>query len=270
MTVGHEVSPAEGPLATAVTQPANAVLKAFEVLELFRDSSYVTPSECTSRLGMPRTTAHRMLVTLRHAGMLEVTPDGRYSMAMSMFELGSWTPLVRRLNDVATGHLQLLRDRTGMIVHLAVRDGMSIVYLQNAHRGVVRLPSGVGSRGPMHATGLGKALLAAMPEAEAQAVVGQTVKSFTPRTHRSWESLADSLETTRATGFAYDIEERRMGVCCLATAVRNGQGEAIAAISIAAPADRFRDRMRDFRAPLATTATAVARDLVRRRLNVAS
>ena len=257
-------------MTAAVTQPAYAVLKAFEILALFRDAIYLTPSDCALRLGMPRTTAHRMLVTLRHAEMLDVTSDGRYSMSMSMFELGSWTPLARKLNEVATSHLLLLRDMTGLVVHLAVRDRSSVVYLQKAHRGRASIPTNVGARGALHATGVGKALLAAMPDADARALFEQTQQSFTQHTHRTWESLAADLDTIRSTGYSFDLEERALGVCCLATSVRDGEGKALAAISIAAPADRYRDTLKDFRVPLSRTAVEIARDLTRRRFNVAS
>lgn len=253
-----------------MTQPSNAVLKAFEILELFRDQPYLTPSECAAQLNMPRTTAHRMLVTLRHAGMLEATPDGRYSMAMQMFELGSWAPQVKRLNDVATRHLLLLREMTGLVVHLAVRDRNSLLYLMKAHRTVDGLPTGIGRRGPLHATGLGKALLAAMPEEEARAIFEQTGRPFTPYTHRTWESLSASLAEIRRTGFSYDIEERKLGVCCLATAIRDAEGTAIAALSVVGPTHPYKDKLADFRAPLARAASAIARDFVRRPADVAS
>lgn len=253
-----------------MTQPSNAVLKAFEILELFRDHPHLTPSECATRLNMPRTTAHRMLVTLKIAGMLEATADGRYSMAMQMFELGSWAPQVKRLNDVATRHLLLLREMTGLVVHLAVRDRNSILYLMKAHRTLDGLPTGIGRRGPLHATGLGKALLAAMPEEEARTIFEQTRRSFTPYTHQSWDTLSECLAETRRTGFSFDLEERKLGVCCLATTIKDGEGTPIAALSVVGPAKTYRDKLADFRAPLARAASAIARDFVRRPTDLAS
>ena len=120
-------------------------------------------------------------------------------------------------------------------------DGGEVVFVSQIETNhPIRAMFGEGARSPMHASGIGKALLAAMPRAEAERRLQKVgLAEFTAKTLSSPRALFADLETTRARGWALDDEERNLGMRCVASAIFNAHGEAVAGISISGPAARL-------------------------------
>ncbi|MFW6205464.1 MAG: IclR family transcriptional regulator, partial [Actinomycetota bacterium] len=137
------------------------------VLEVFGpDDLSLTLSEISRRSGLTLSTTHRLVGELRDWGALDRGLDGRYSIGLRILELGSLTPRGLRLREVALPYLGDLQHATNANVHLAVRDGHDVIYVESLHaRDCVRVLSRLGGRWPLHATGTGQVLLAfASPE----------------------------------------------------------------------------------------------------------
>jgi IclR family acetate operon transcriptional repressor len=208
---------------------------------LARDD-HATLTELALRTGTPASTAHRLLVTLQQARYVahdEAT--GLWSIGVEAFRTGS--AFIRRTNvvDAAREVMRALVSQTGETANLGVPDGGEVVFVSQVETShPIRAMFGEGARSPMHASGIGKALLAAMPRAEAERRLQRIgLAEFTPKTLSSPRALFADLETTRARGWALDDEERNLGMRCVAAAIYNAHGEAVAGISISGPAARL-------------------------------
>lgn len=218
-------------MATAASM---TVAKAFRILELFREHPVLTSSLCQSELGIPRPTAHRLLMSLRNAGAVEMTEDGHYRLSLSLFELGSLASQRRRLGDSSGAALERLADHTGLRVHLGVRRETHVLYLEAAHgRHAQSVRTRVGERGPLHATALGKVLLAHAPEDVVQRLTAGELHPYTQYTVVDEDTLRADLEIIRACGCAFVSEEYVLGMCSLSAPIRGSDGRVRAAISIA-------------------------------------
>lgn len=242
--------------------PASVLGKVMTVLHAFTaDDQGLGFAELQRRTALPKATLHRIASDMVAAGLLE-RRDGDYHLGGHLFELGMLASLERTLIEVATPYLEDLYERTHENVHLAVREGSEIVYVAKVtgHRGA-RAPTRVGGRMPVHATGLGKALLAHAPEEDRIAVLSGPLERRTPRTITAPGRLRQQLDGIIEAGVAYEFEEAAMGVVCVAAPVLDADDRAVAAISIAGASTRFRpeDHAHSVRAAAAAVAATLAR-----------
>src|SRR5918992_1232083 len=198
------------------TPPSTTVLKAFDLLELFAERPLLGAGEAARLLGAPRASTHRLLVTLKAAGVLESNDRGQYRLGLRLFELGSFAPLRRRLHDESDLLLKRLAADVRLPAHLAVRDGMDLLYLEKVHNHEIDIPTRVGQREPLRCT--------------AHTVVE-------PR------RLLGELDRIRDSGTASDREEFCLGVATVGARVRNHTGKVVAAISVAGPVLRHDPRL---------------------------
>lgn len=182
--------------------------------------------------GLPKSSTHRLAEELCRYAALERT-DGGYRLGMRLFELGSGVPTQRVLRDAALPLMADLREATRCTVHLAVLDGVDVVYVQilTAPDGI-RLPSRLGGRLPAHATGVGKAMMAFADPAVTDARIQAGLPRLTPRTIASPGALRRELEKIRTNGIAFDREESALGVLCIAVPILDPDGRAVAALSV--------------------------------------
>jgi DNA-binding IclR family transcriptional regulator len=240
------------------TAASTTIAKAFRVLELFRQHSFLTVSQCESALGIPRATAHRLLVSLREAGALEQSPGGHYTLSVSLFELGVLAPERRRLGDRCGSEVEALADRTGYRAHLGVRRGLGVLYLETAHGAHAQaqgVRTRVGHRGPFHATAMGKVLLAFGPESLLDEVSAEGLRPYTSRTVTSREELERDLAQVRRDAWAYAPEQYVAGISAIAVPLRDSEERVHAAISVAGDSRSIaRDRTRLIEAARQTAA----------------
>jgi DNA-binding IclR family transcriptional regulator len=223
-----------------------SVLTALDLLDCFEDDDEIGVSDLARRLGVAKSTAHRLLTTLVSRGYAERNPEsGRYRLGLRLYELGSLAIGRHHLSQVALPLLQDLRERTYSTVHLAVADGDSVVHIQRLESlRCVKLFSGVARRVPVHSTSCGKAIAAFDPVCAA-ARIDAGFPSFTPSTIRSAEDFEAELSLTRKRGFALNHDETRTGLTSIGAPVRDGAGRALAAVSVVVPtsdADRHVDQ----------------------------
>lgn len=211
--------------------------------------------EIAAELGLAVPTVHRLLKTLAARGYIDQSSSRRYTLGSALIPLGlQATP---RLALEARPMLQELELEIGETVNLAVLDGDMIVYVaQVPSRHRMRMFTEVGRHALPHATGVGKAMLATLPDDRVRAIVRRTgMPELTAATLTTEDALLADLRETRRRGFAVDDGEQEVGVRCIAVAV---PGTSPAAVSISGPAARVTEAV----IPVAVTAlTRAAREL---------
>nr|MDT0657339.1 IclR family transcriptional regulator [Micromonospora sp. DSM 115978] len=214
----------------SVTSRVLAILAAFDV----RHPS-LSLSDIARRAGLPLATAHRLVGELVAWGALTRGTDGGYTIGVRLWEVGLLSPLHSRLREVAAPFLHDLAASTRENAHLAVRDGGEALYVEKftGHRAVPIL-SRVGGRLPLHATGVGKALLAYSEPAFVAAYLRENLMRCTPYTIVEPGRLARELDRVRLRGWAGTREEMTLGSCSVAVPVLTADRVAVAAIGIVA------------------------------------
>lgn len=223
----------------SVTQRLLAVLSAFD--DRHRALSL---TDLARRADLAVPTVHRLVGELVGGGALERRDDGRYVVGRLLWQAGLLAPVQGRLTEVAEPFVSDVYAATLATVHLAVRDGDQVLYLHRlAGRASVPIVSTVGSRLPMHCTGVGKVLLAHAPQ-EVRDSVLSSLRRVTPRTITSRRVLEEQLERIRREGVATTAEEMSLGACSLAVPVVQASDDAVAAaLGVVVPTLK-RDRQR--------------------------
>ena len=242
---------------TRTDERLSSVANAIRLLKVFSDDeSEIGISALAERLGLAKSTVHRLATTLVETGMLEQNREsGKYRLGLMVFELGS---LVRRKMDVsreAKPWLMSLRESTGETVVLSIlgQGGVVCVNFLESQK-AIRITSGIGLRRPLHCTAEGKALLAFQPMATIERVIAHGLERRTPRTLAEPAALLDELAAIRAQGFATDDEEYEAGMRCVAAPIRDDSGTATAAVGIAGPAQRLGKKRLQTHAPAVVAA----------------
>jgi DNA-binding IclR family transcriptional regulator len=240
----------------------SSVATAIRLLKCFSDDEYeLGVGALAVRLGVAKSTAHRLATTLVQGGLLEQVPaTAKYRPAVLLFELGS---LVRRKMDVyreAKDFLRDLRERTGETINLAVLTEGNVVYLNSLEsRRAIKVVSILGMRLPAHCSAEGKVLMAFGPRAVAERILRGEMVRRTAHTITDPAALRAELELVRRQGYAVDNEESEVGARAVAAPVLGGEGVAVAAIGIAAPAQRLaRKTLVSYLPQLQSAAAAVA------------
>jgi DNA-binding IclR family transcriptional regulator len=203
-----------------------------------------TLTELAARAGIPVPTAHRLVGELVAGGALQRLDDGRYVIGRLVWEAGLLAPMQGRLRQVAEPFLHDVYAATMATVHLAVRDGDEVLYLHRMRgRASVPILSTVGSRLPMHATGVGKVLLAHAPSDVHDRVFAKLTR-ITPYTITRPEVLEAQLDRIRRDGVAMTSEEMSPGACSLAVPVVRASDDEVAAAIGVVVATLKRDRQR--------------------------
>ncbi len=239
--------------------------RALDILEtLAGDDEPVRLVDLASRLGLHKSTVHRLVATLARRRYVERDRNtGHYRLGLKVFELGSWFFNRMELRQEARPHMQELVDQTLETAHLGVLDEGQVIYIEKVESPQrVRMYSELGKRAPAHCTGMGKVLLAHLPEEELDGLISlRGLKRFTSNTITDPEQLKDHLARVRAQGFAIDDTEHEEAIRCVAAPVRNYRNEVVAALSISGPASRLsRERL----AQLADLVRAAALRISRR------
>jgi len=213
-----------------------ALLDAFDGPEL-------TLAEIADRSRLPLTTAHRLLAALQNWGGVQRGPGGRYRIGVHLWEVSARASTATTLREIALPALQDLYQATGTNVQLAVLDGHSALVIERL-TGTCAVPTRteVGGRLPLHATAVGKVLLAhAGPDLRRELLAGG-LRRYTPRTVVMPGRLAASLAVVRDTGLGVCREEMTRGAASAATGVTDADGAVRAAVGVVAHAHRDLDR----------------------------
>ena len=219
-----------------------ALDRALDMLDLLAAHSGLTLSEVAEKMGQSPSTVHRVLHTLAARGVAESDPATQaWHIGPATFRLGS--AFMRRSGIVERARpvLRALMEHTGETANLGILNGDAVLFVSQAEtHETIRAFFPPGTRSPLHASGIGKALLAfGRPEILQDLLQNAPLKRFTDKTLTTPEALAEDMSRIRHRGFAFDDEERTRGMRCIAAPVLDFSGEAIAGISISGPTHRI-------------------------------
>ncbi|MFE5908179.1 IclR family transcriptional regulator C-terminal domain-containing protein [Streptomyces wedmorensis] len=221
-------------------------------------------SELARLTGLPRATARRSLITLRHLGYVREEPGG-FVVLPRVLELGYARLSGLSLPEIATPHLVALVLRVHESASVAVLDGDDIRYVARvAGTRIMHIDITVGTRLPAYATSMGRVLLGDLAEADRAERLGRiTPEALTPHTVTTHEGLDEVVAATAARGYGWVEQELEEGLRSLAVAVTDGSGRAVAAVNVALHAGRAtpEESLAALLPPLRETAALISADL---------
>lgn len=239
-----------------------AANRVVDILELLATRPEGLPlRDVSAQLEAPKSSLLPLLRALTARGYLAQGRAREYRLGPSALDLGATVSTPRDLVETARPLLVALMRRTGESVFLGTMssDRTAIVYADRVESGhIIQYAGGVGDRRPLHATSIGKAILAFLPAGERDEIVESlSLSRHTERTVTSLPALRASLEEVARTGVCVTIEELVVGASGLAAPVFDRHGRVAGACAIGGPTDRVRPRLR----ALATEVKATARAL---------
>jgi DNA-binding IclR family transcriptional regulator len=217
--------------------------RAISVLQTLSDGKPRTLIELSEAVELNNSTTFRLLSALASHNYVERDEaTGKYTLGLACLELARSYQMNNQIRRAALPEMEALRDETGETIHLAILDQMEVVYLEKLHgfHAIGLMSSHVGARLLAYCTGLGKLLMAYVDPKRVQTHYEKAgFVRFTGSTIIDMDTLLHELETIRQQGYAFDHGEHEADVRCVAAPVFDAHGKAVAAISIAGPANRM-------------------------------
>lgn len=252
------------------TQTLTSVATAARMLREFgKGDTQLGVSELARRVGVGKSTAHRVVWTLVSEGLLEKVEDtGLFRLTSTMRNLGVSAETALSLHQASTLALDQLRAVTDHTLHVAILDGTDVLYVERREspRGI-RVFSRVGGRNAAHVTSTGKVLLAHLePEQQSRVLASMRLTRKTPYTITSRSRLTEELAKIRRQGYGENIFESEPSMVSLAAPIRGRSGQVVAALSVAGHTEPDQPQMlRPLIRPLIEAAERISHNLGWRR-----
>jgi IclR family acetate operon transcriptional repressor len=213
-------------------------------MEILAASNGLTLTDVAHKAQMAPSTTHRLLTTLQTRRFVDLDPEtGRWVVGLTAFQVGN--AFIRNRNFITMGRsvMRALMETSGETVNLGIEDDGEVVFIsQFESQAPMRAVFRPGRRGPIHASGIGKALMATWPDARVrQTLEEKGQEHFTGNTITDLDVLFSDLEKIRARGWSIDDQEQTIGMRCVASPIYNEYGEAVAGLSISGPSIRLPD-----------------------------
>ena len=238
------------------------IQKASEVLALYdREHTEWGVREVAAKLKMAKSSTHDLMGSLAKLGFLNKTEENRYRLGWRLVTLSETLLATTELRKEARPVMEDLAARYQETIHLAVLDDTQAVYVDKLEgKQAVRVElTSLGARLYAHCSALGKVLLAYSSEEDVRRIIETAgLPGFTPNTITDEEELAQALVKIRKQGYAYDLEEILLDLCCVGAPIYNHTGQVIAAMSMSIPAYRFRRSQAEYRDAVVRAARAIS------------
>ncbi|MEM7068693.1 MAG: IclR family transcriptional regulator [Pseudomonadota bacterium] len=230
-----------------------SMTRAIDVLQMVTDAPEPpTIGQLLPESGLTRPTLHRILASLVQLNLLEQAHDKTYRPGLRLVSLARKALAENDLRKIARSFLEGLRDVTGETVHLAVPVQEGLVYIDKieSHE-MVRMESTIGTIVPIHSTGVGKAYLSTVNEAEAAQLLRDAPRpALTDYTSTDTKEILEKVAKAKRDGFVFDHQENELGISCFGAAIRDETGKGVAAVSISVPQFRLRHDHEFYSRPL--------------------
>ncbi|GKQ41349.1 IclR family transcriptional regulator [Streptomyces sp. A012304] len=222
-----------------------SVTRSLRVLEAVAQHQPVTVGELTKIFGLPKSTVQRTLVTLAEAGWLRANRKDT-----TRWEIGARVLAVRpaalqgsSLFAAAREPMVRLRNAVNETIHLSVPDALQCMVVVDRVDcdQAVRTFHTIGDTSPLHATAVGRAILAHLPQQDVDDLIAAGLERFSDTTPADPDELRTELDRIRADGYAVNRNQYRPGVCALAAAVLDEDGTPLAAVAVSMPEARYDD-----------------------------
>jgi len=212
-----------------------ALEKAIAIIEtLFKHDEAIGVSELCKMVDIPKTSVFFILNTLDQHEYITKTEDGKYKLGTKFLNIGLTLLSKIEIRELAKPFMNKLLHDTGFTVHLAVLDNGEAMYLEKVENGkFVKFSTYVGQRLPLHASGVGKAMAAYIPDAELDLIL--ETRGMPEKTENTITNAAEfkkALNDIRSQGYSIEDEEGESGIRCIGSAIFDHRGQLKAAISI--------------------------------------
>ncbi len=246
--------------------PVQSAERIFQVLEMLADNGEMGLMELSTALGLHKSTVHRLLMSLIYMGYAKQNEKTqKYTLTYKLVNMSG--KILDRMDivEIAKPYMERLSNISGETVHLVRRDGSDILYIHKieAKVGTIRMVSHVGMIHPMYCSGVGKAIMATLPEKEVKKIWDSSViERKTDKTIVTYENMLTTLEEVRRNGYALDDEENEEGVRCIAASLR-GYGKSVKyAFSISGPVSRMtKERVEELAVDIKKVQAELSREL---------
>ncbi|WP_205042294.1 IclR family transcriptional regulator [Rhodoligotrophos defluvii] len=201
-------------------------------------------SEVAHEVGLPTSTAHRLLTTLQNERYVRFDQErSTWLIGVQSFRVGSAFVRSRDLVSMARPFMRRLMEQAGETVNLAIHDRSEVVYLAQVEcQKMMRAVVGPGGRTLLHSSACGKVLMAHLKESDAcRILMGQELRRETPNTLTTIDALRREMAAIRSRGYAIDNEETAVGLRCIASVICDEHGAPLAALSVSGPSARLTD-----------------------------
>jgi len=246
----------------------SSIDKAILVLETLciEGSEGISLKELSEKLGLHKSTVHRILDTFKNHSLARQEEDNNeYRPGLRIMELGEQALEGVDIRKEAHDELRELSNQLNEVVHLGIIEDGQVVYLDkfNPPQRAFQIYSSIGKRAPVHCTGLGKAILASLPDKEAENIIRKNgLQKFTPQTITSKSEFREELGQIREQGYAFDNKEHEEEVRCIAVPIHNHNREVKAAISVTAPSFRVElGDLEDYASEVKETARLISKKM---------
>ena len=251
MTTLHRVTPparrgrTPSRPASEKTAQVQSLTRGLSILECLAGSEGgLTLTDIGHRVALPPSTTHRLLATLEKMGYVYQAGDlGLWYIGLQAFTVG--TSFLANRDFVAQSHpyMRRLMEQSGETANLGIIDGTEAVFIDQVQcREMMRTIVKLGSRVPLHASGVGKAIFAALPDDQIDAILKvKGLPRITANTITSPETMWASVRVIRQRGWSFDDEEHALGTRCVAAPIYDEHADVLGAISLAGPSSRLPD-----------------------------
>ncbi|MBJ8348260.1 IclR family transcriptional regulator [Antrihabitans sp. YC2-6] len=221
--------------------PIESVDRALRLLKLLGSRSTLRLSDARAELDVSQSTAHRLMAMLVYHGFAIQDPTSRvYRAGSALIDFGFVATAKPNVREMLTGAMQRVAQSSGETVHLGLLDGVGVRFVDVVESAqALRVSGRVGRVVPLHATSMGKAMLATMSDDQVRAVIGDaTLPNVMPRTITDPDALLREVRRTRIRGYAVNREESEAGVTSVGVAVVDRDQGLLGAMSVATPTSR--------------------------------
>jgi len=236
--------PGRKPAENAAPSSVQVLDRSLKLLELVAQADGAALTDLADQSGMAPSTVHRLLTSLSQHGMVSHDGEtGAWIIGVKAFEIGTAYLRFRKLGTISRPFLKQLMEGCGETANIAIEDSGDVVFISQVEsHAPMRAFFRPGRRGPIHASGIGKAILSTWQDSRIEALLaGRTLQHFTDKTRDTVPTLLEDIARIRMRGWSIDDEEHTLGMRCVAAPIFDEYGEAVAGISVSGPAVRLPD-----------------------------
>ncbi len=244
-------------------QGAASFAKSIALLQMIAENDEPNMAALLDISGLKRPTLHRMLKALEAENLVEVTPQKTFKVGTRLLQFAGRALEQNDISRLARGELERLCQITKETVHLAIRSGYDMVYIAKKDSPMaVRIASAVGGRVPLHASALGKSVLAHLPKKEQVHVLDQMeMNRITPFTITDRQELESQIEKIQQDKYASAHQETDIDIQCFGAPIFDKDRQPVAALSISVPIFRLNKDFSFYVKPLLETCSKITKQL---------
>lgn len=236
--------PGRKPAENAAASSVQVLDRSLKLLELVAEADGAVLTDLADRSAMAPSTVHRLLTSLAQHGMVAHDGEtGAWTIGVKAFEIGTAYLRFRKLGTISRPFLKRLMEESGETANIAIEEDGDVVFISQAEsHAPMRAFFRPGRRGPIHASGIGKAILSTWADSQIETLLtGRSLQHFTDKTRDTLPKLLTDMAEIRSRGWSIDDEEHTLGMRCVAAPIFDEYGEAVAGISVSGPAVRLPD-----------------------------